>query len=117
MERMIQIDDKVIRLKAHAGIPILYKQNFQSDFFADVFKLGKSLDGLNESNDFSLLEYEQIDHIDMDVLYNMIWIFAKAGDKEIEPLVEWLSQFDSMPLDEILTPVMELMTGLMKRKK
>ena len=116
MEKLVEIEDKVIKLKAHAGVPLFYRNQFNSDFFADAIKFAKSADGLG-GKDFKDASYEDLDHLDMNVFYKMFWIFAKAGDKDIPPLEEWLEGFESLPLEEILPYVTQMIEGLLVGKK
>lgn len=118
MEKLIEIDGKQIYLKAHAGVPLMYKNYFSVDFFADAMKFAKSFDAMmSESSDFSQMSYEDLSHVDMNMFYRMLWIFAKAGKKDLPPLENWLEQFDALPLDEITPPIIQMIEGLMKGKK
>ena len=41
----------------------------------------------------------------MDSVVNVVWAMAKAADPKIAPPREWVRQFDSFPLDEIIPEV------------
>ena len=118
MEKLIEIDGKQIYLKAHAGVPLMYKNYFNFDFFADALRFAKSCDAMmSDSSDLSQMTYEDLSHVDMNMFYRMLWIFAKAGKKDLPPLENWLEQFDELPLEEIAVPIVNMIEGLMKGKK
>ncbi len=54
------------------------------------------------------------DSFDVEVFYRFLWVFAKAADKSIPPLEEWLEQFDATPIEfvtEAFPQVVELLLG------
>ena len=42
---------------------------------------------------------------------------AKTANYEIKPPLEWLDEFEELPILEILPEVMEMLTSLMKTTK
>lgn len=117
-------DGKQLALRSSAATAILYKNQFGTDFFADMIRLAKTFGavqgtGEEQSNEFDLskLSYEDLEHLDMNTLYKVTWAFAKNADNSIGDLVTWLSTFDSFPLDEIMGTVMELMQSLFTTTK
>lgn len=117
MEKIIEIDDQLIILKSHAGVPIRYKQFFQTDFFSDVLKLSKSVENMGSEYGLDDLSYEQIDNLELEIVYRLVWLFAKMADKSIPPLAEWLEGFDDFPLEDIIPEITDMLTGLMKKKQ
>lgn len=100
MEKTITVDGKEIKLKSHGAIPLLYKQQFGKDFFSEISKI------------------QDISNLDSEVLYNMIWLFAKTADKDIPSTpIEWLMTFDEFPLEEALPDAMEMVGRLIQHKK
>lgn len=103
MEKIIRVGDYEIPVRATAASLISYKANFGRDGLRDLLALSaaaqKSAGGL--------------DGFDADVLYRFLWVFAKAANRDIPPLEEWLDDFDIPPLDFIsgaMPQVVELLT-------
>lgn len=119
MRKTINIDGRDVKLVSHGATPILYKMEFGSDFFADVIKTAKAFDGATdgENLDFNELTYEDINQLDLSVLYQMIYILAKSGNKDIDEMYDWLSEFDEFPVLDFLPEVFEMLQQLLTRKK
>lgn len=100
MEKVINIDNKNIKFKSTAATPLRYKAQFGRDFFNDLMKL----------------EPENTE-LDTEVVYNIIWVLAKTADKTIPPLIEWLDEFDSIDLGEVITEVKDMILASIKAKK
>lgn len=100
MEKVINIDNKNIKFKSTAATPLRYKAQFGRDFFNDLMKL----------------EPENTE-LDTEVIYNIIWVLAKTADKTIPPLIEWLDEFDSIDLGEVITEVKDMILASIKSKK
>lgn len=60
---------------------------------------------------------ELLEHLDMEVLYNLIWIFAYTADKSIPCLEDWLDSFEDFPLVDVLNVVTELLEASFSNKK
>ncbi|WP_057894009.1 hypothetical protein [Lacticaseibacillus brantae] len=112
-------DGKQIALQSSAVTAILYKSQFGKDFFADMIKLSKVFGTVNTEKgvDLSDLSYEDLDRLDMTVLYQVTWAFAKNADDSIGDLQTWLAQFDTFPLQDIMTAVSDLIANLFTTTK
>lgn len=119
MRKTVNVDGRDIKLVAHGATAILYKQEFGRDFFSDLLKLVKSVSTGVESEEMDLndLSYEQIENIDFQVFYQIIYILAKGGNKNIEPMTDWLAEFDEFPIFDIFPVVEDVISGLLKRTK
>lgn len=105
MEKTIEIDGQKVKLKSHAAIPLMYKAQFKRDFFGDLVKLMKLQDFDPKKGN-----YEVLSELDSTIFYNLIWIYAKAADPNIDDPITWLSQFDEFPLQEIMKQVTDLVS-------
>lgn len=115
-------DGKQISLRSSAATAILYKNQFGTDFFADMIMLAKTfgaIQGTGDGDDFDMakLSYDDLQHLDMTTLYKVTWAFAKNADNSVGDLESWLGQFDEFPLDIVLSPVMELVQKLFSTSK
>ena len=91
----VKIGDKMVRLRYSAGIPRLYRIKFRSDIFADLQKAIKNT------------ENPQLE--DLTVFENIAYIMAKHADSSVpnDP-DEWLEQFNTFSIYEILPQLIEL---------
>ena len=97
METTIKIDGKDVTFKSTGSAPLRYKMQFKRDFFADLIKLDKA------KNDITL--------IDLEVFYNIAWVYAKTADPTIPPPLEWLDTFDTFPIMEIMPKLQDIITS------
>lgn len=118
MEKTIEIDGKKVKLKSTAGTPKRYKAQFRKDYFSELLKLSKLMTG-NDGEEFDLakIDYSELDYLDFEVFYNFIWVLAKTADKNIGDPLDWLDEFDSMPLAEIFPEIIDLLESSISTKK
>ena len=118
MEKTIEIDGRKVKLKSTAGTPKRYKAQFRKDYFSELLKLSKLMAG-NEGEEFDLakIDYSELDYLDFEVFYNFIWVLAKTADKNIGDPLDWLDEFDSMPLAEIFPEIIDLLESSISTKK
>jgi hypothetical protein len=108
MEKIIRVGDYEIPLKSTAASLFSYKAQFGRDAMKDLLALVKTIpDG--DVNAETLAESD----FDMDLFYRFLWVFAKAADPSIPPLVEWLGVFDVGPFEFMETALPESMELLM----
>lgn len=100
MEKIIKVGEYEFAAKSTAASLISYKSNFKRDGLKDMISLAGSLPGdMEDKTDDEVIEALVESDFDFDVFYRFLWVFAKAGDKSIPPLEEWLEGFDIPPLD------------------
>ncbi|MGM0807528.1 MAG: hypothetical protein ACQET8_22745 [Bacillota bacterium] len=110
MEKTITINDRKVTFKSTGATPLKYKKQFHKDYLVDIMKMqGLSKLGSGKSKD--------IEGLDTEVLYNIIWVLAKGGDKDIPEPLEWYEEFDSFPLMEVIPEVQELIMSSIQSKK
>ena len=105
MEKTITIDGKDIRFKSTGATPLRYKQQFGKDFFAAIAKMS------NGTKKISMAD------IDLEVFYNIAWVFAKTADKTIPEPLEWFDTFDNFPIIEIVPDLQDMLMSTMQTKK
>jgi hypothetical protein len=113
-------DSSQIAMRSSAATPIIYKAQFGSDFFADIIRMSKVMENVTAEDstvDLSGLSYEDLENLDMTVLYQIAWAFAKNADKGVGDLVTWLSGFEEFPLAQVFTVVTEMIEQLFKTSK
>lgn len=118
MEKTIYIDEKQVKLKSTAALPKRYKAQFGRDYFADLLKLAKVFGkGMKKNQRIQDISFASLNHIDMEVLYDIIWTMAKTADRTIPDPLEWLDGFDTFPFEEIMGDVSEVLMDTMPTSK
>ena len=113
MEKKIKIDGKNVKFKSTGALPMRYKAQFGRDFFKDLYKMQSAVDMKNKKQP----TIKDIESIDFDTFYKIIWILAKTADKDIPEPIEWLDQFDEFPIMDILDEVMVMIESTIQAKK
>ena len=119
MEKTINIDGKDVKLISSGATPIIYKNAFGRDFFAD---LGKFL-GIAETANKSKKGQEIAALLplfasgDIAIMYNFVWVYAKNANMNLKPLEEWVGEFSEFPIFDFLGDVMELVMRSVTTKK
>lgn len=103
MEKVLMIDGRQVKFKSTGAFLLRYKAQFKRDALQDLLKLEGAIDKKNQIKD--------IDALDLEVLYNMVWTLAKVADPSIPPPMEWLDEFSAFPIMEILPEVIDMITG------
>ena len=106
MEKILTIDGKQITFKSTGATPLRYKQQFGKDFFATIAKMSSG-----SAKKFNVAD------LDLEVFYNIAWVFAKSADKTIPAPLEWLDGFESFPILDIIPDLQDMLLGTMQTKK
>lgn len=117
MEKTLTIDGKQVRFKSTAATTYRYKTQFGRDFFADLLKMYPLMQLQDKGVDTDNLDYQTLQHIDFEVLYNIVWVLAKTADKSIPEPEEWLDGFEEFPIMDILPELQELIAKSMGTSK
>lgn len=100
MEKILTIDGRQVRFKSTGAFLLRYKAQFGRDALQDIFKLQNAIDNNGQIKDVNVLDLESI--------YNLVWVLAKTADPSIPPPMEWLDTFGEFPLAEIVPEVIDL---------
>lgn len=97
MEEIVMIGDKPLKLKSTAAFLLKYKAQFRSDPIKEIMKM------------------KDLENIEMETLYNVVWSLAKNADKDIKEPLEFFDDFDSLPIldKDFLNTVINLALGSM----
>lgn len=100
--RTIPIDGKDVPFKASAAVPRLYRLKYRRDIIRDMDKLQRAF--------VEKVEHEtELDVIDLEIFENIAYIMALHADPDIPPTTdEWLEQFNTFSIYEILPRLIEL---------
>jgi len=101
VEKVLTIDGRQVTFKSTGAFMLRYKAQFGRDAVQDIFKLQQAVDVKGQIADINAL--------DLEVFYNLVWTLAKTADPLIPPLFEWLDTFSEFPLIDIIPEVMDMM--------
>ena len=98
----IEIDGKMVAFKASAAIPRIYRLKFQRDIYKYLSALEKSIgDGDAKASNLDMFSLEMFE--------NIAFIMAKHADPTIpDTPEEWLDQFNTFSIYQILPQLIEL---------
>jgi hypothetical protein len=113
MEKILTIDKRQVKFKSTGAFLLRYKAQFGRDALQDIYKLQCMFDENKK--------IVNIDALDLEVFYNLVWTLAKAADPSIPPPMEWLDTFGEFPLADILPELTEMifscLTSTVQSKK
>ncbi|MDF2591399.1 MAG: hypothetical protein K0S75_865 [Clostridia bacterium] len=101
MEKVLNIDCRNVKFKSTGAFLLRYKAQFHRDALQDIYRLQGAVDENNKITN--------IEALDLEVFYNLIWTLAKAADPLIPPPVEWLDTFSEFPLMDIIPELTDMM--------
>lgn len=103
IKKNILVDGKKVPFKASAAVPRLYRMKFGRDIYKDFAALQKSVSEGDEEK--SSLNIESL-----EVFENIGYIMAKHADPDNVPSSpdEWLENFNTFSIYEILPQLIEL---------
>lgn len=105
LRKQIEIDGHCVEFKASAAVPRMYRLKFGRDIFKDLTKIAEHMKEEKEKEeDGSSLPIE-----DLELFENASYIMAKHADPSIpNSIEEWLEQFNTFSIYEVLPQIMEL---------
>lgn len=129
MEKIIKIGDKEVTLSNNVAWTMEYRDQFNKDVLEAIMPIVTTLietvttiinesgaDGKIDVNSISAALEGKAFEITLpltnlgftDSFVNVLWAMAKAADPTIEPPRQWVRQFETFPLDEIVPKVGEM---------
>lgn len=111
MEKIITIDGRQVPFRSTGALLLRYKAQFQRDALKDIVKLYPLIQKCKELKDAEDPEaaLNILDGLDMQTLYNFVWVMAKAADPAIPHLDAWLDGFGTFPIMDIISELSELL--------
>lgn len=113
MEKIIKVGEYEFKAKSTAASLFSYKANFGRDGLRDIIALASGMNG----GEMSVEKIITSDSFDLDVFFRFLWVFAKAADKDIPPLEQWLEGFDIPPVDFACQSLSQTLDLLMSTAK
>jgi len=114
MEKILIIDGRQVRFKSTGAFLLRYKAQFGRDALQDILRLQSAIDSKEG-------QIKNIDTLDLEVFYNLIWTLAKTADPNLPPPMEWLDEFSEFPLMDIIPEIVDMvfscLTSTVESKK
>ena len=115
MEKIVTVGGQVMRMRASALIPRLYRYKFGRDLISDMRQLqkayNKAMEARKKENPTEEdLRDAQLSALDLTIFENVAWLMCKHADPAIpaEP-DEWLDSIDGVfSVYEVLPAILEL---------
>lgn len=129
MEKIINIGDKEVKISNNVAWTMEYRDQFNKDVLEAIMPIATSLIEtitiiINESGADREIDVKSVSaalegrSFDItlpltqlgftDSIVNILWAMAKAADPTTEPPRQWVRQFETFPLDEIVPQVGEM---------
>ena len=114
MEKEIKVGEGVIRLRATALLPRMYRFKFGRDIVVDMNRLRKAYAKAEKAQRPDATEEEKqdamLDVTDLLLFENVAYIMAKSADKSIpDSPDEWLDSIDGVfSIYEVMPEILEL---------
>lgn len=110
MEKTIKFGNKEVTLKADATLLLRYKMEFGKDLFAEQAKLQEAI--IKDENGKAI--ETDWDKFDSTIVLRMAWAMAKAHDKTIPNILDWLDGFEYFSPVSIYPEIAELLNANMR---
>ena len=102
LTQTIEIDGQLVKFRASAAIPRIYRLRFHRDIYKDLSLLEKSVSKQDEEN-------SSLDLFSLEMFENIAYIMAKHADPTIpDTPEEWLDNFNTFSIYQILPKLIEL---------
>lgn len=108
MEKTIKISGQDVRFKTNGIALLLYKAQVGRDLIPDILRLvdEKKLSELQSGE----IAAADISRLDVAVLYDICWTFAKIAQPELPPVMEWVGGFETFPIMDVFKEILPLLT-------
>ena len=108
-----EIDGKDVVFAASAAIPRIYRIQFKRDIFQDMTKIEKSVKKSQDKQKENEVSESDIPIEDLEMFENVAFVMAKhaaqkKGQDFPENVYDWLEQFNTFSIYEILPEIVKL---------
>ena len=101
--KKIEIDGKPVEFKASAAIPRIYRNKFGRDVYKDLMALNDAIKDQDE-------EASSLDGFSLEMFEDLSFVMYCAAhpDEKYDSPDEWLDQFDTFSIYQILPELIDL---------
>ena len=102
LTKKINIDGQEVMFRASAAVPRIYRIKFRRDIYKDLDALQKAIDTSKE-------EASTLDTFSLELFENIAYVMAKHADPKVpDSPEEWLEQFNTFSIYQILPEIIDL---------
>lgn len=117
MKMTITVGEKQIDLISSGATPILYRNEFNSDFFDDLVHFVKLAQRASEVEDKIETVALLMNTENANLIYNLAYIYAKNANPNIQSKIEWLTTFEDFPIFDVMENLLDLAMASLTTKK
>nr|DAS86715.1 MAG TPA: tail assembly chaperone protein [Caudoviricetes sp.]DAT04312.1 MAG TPA: tail assembly chaperone protein [Caudoviricetes sp.] len=117
MKQTITIKGHQLTLESNAFTTLLYKKQFNKDYFKELLLVAKVFNGRKS---FSLedLDKDSLEAFDSELFYRLFWIFAVTADPSVPDYLDFYRVNSYLELKDIMQNVGKLLeVSLVTKKK
>lgn len=116
MRKILTIGGNDVAFESAAVTPYFYKSEFGRDYFSDMIKMSKALQDVDKLDQLS---YDDLEHVDLNVISQLAWACAKTADRNnTKPYLDWLIENPDFNMFEHGAEIAQLVvTGMQAKKK
>lgn len=109
MEKTLIIDNKSVRFKSTGATPLRYKAQFHRDFLQDIIRIDRSINNKKKvkGNKQTL---KDVDSINFEIIYNIVWVLAKTADPQIESPLTWYDKFEVFDIVDVFLELQDVIS-------
>ena len=74
----------------------------------DILKIDKSINNKKSVKSKKSVTVRDIENINFEILYNVVWVLAKTADKSIPEPMTWYDTFEDFDISEVFTELQDL---------
>lgn len=109
MIKIIQLEDKELKLSSAAAFLLVYKQQFKREPLKDIMEISENMEVVDEKNSTELIA-----NLDLEVVYNLAWALAKTANysKVNDPISFYIENENFKPIEHIDTIISMALTSI-----
>ena len=122
MLKTIKIDGKAVDFNITASFPLRFENQFNYDILQallpTVAEIFEGIQGAENKDEEVVAVLNNLMSLNLTDIQKLIWVFAKAADKEVPDIVDWYDSFNEFPMVDVVTELAPcLIDSLISKKK
>ena len=122
MLKTIKIDGKAVDFQITASFPLRFENQFNYDILQallpTVAEIFEGIQGAENKDEEVVAVLNNLMSLKLTDIQKLIWVFAKAADKEVPDIVDWYDSFNEFPMVDVVTELAPcLIDSLISKKK
>lgn len=122
MLKTIKIDGKAVDFQITASFPLRFENQFNYDILQallpTVAEIFEGIQGAENKDEEVVAVLNNLMSLKLTDIQKLVWVFAKAADKEVPDIVDWYDSFNEFPMVDVVTELAPcLIDSLISKKK